>query len=220
MNNYPAWIRNEYDLWVLALQESLIDRFKENLQVIRMLGEVDPLKYIDKIGQYPSEIIDLIKAIDNVGRKAGPVSGTALRMLYYAEKVLKIGAPSIVEIGGGVGEFYALLRAIGYGGDYMILDLRPVMEFQQKYLAEVARQTGLNLDLTYLDQYDTCVSLHALGEFDDAVKEYYVREVVNKCAHGFIIWNPHSGASTEIPFPCRVSPEYPMNHPDCKQLEW
>lgn len=218
--DFAAWIKNEYDLWIAALQEFPIEHFKEHPQVVRMLGEIDPLKYIDEIGQYPLEILDLIKTIDNIGRKPGSVSGTGLRMLYYAEKVLKIGASSIVEIGGGAGEFYALLRAIGYGGDYMIMDLPRVMEFQRRYLTEVARQTGLNLDLVFLDKYDACVSFYALGEFDDEVKEYYVREVVNKCAHGFIVWNPHSGASSEIPFPCKVSPEYPMNHPDCKQLEW
>jgi hypothetical protein len=184
--------------------------------VQRMLGEFDPGIYAGLVESFP-----LIEQIDNIGRKLpGPVSGAGLRMLYYARQVLKKDYSSIVEIGGGVGEFYAILRAIGYRGDYMILDLPEVQEFQRRYLVEVEKVTGLRLPLYTRIYYEACISFHALGEFDDGTKRHYIENVVKYCDHGFMIWNPHSGASQEIPFECKVTPEYPMNHPDCRQLEW
>lgn len=213
--DHKAWLDNEYRQWVAALQASTVHDFKEHPMVQRMLGVIDSRLYVDLVKASP-----LIERIDAIGRKPGPVSGTGLRMLYYAGKVLQLNASSIVEIGGGVGQFYALLRAIGYQGDYMILDLPDVQAFQRDYLAEVSRQTGLSLPLVERSEYELCVSFYALGEFDDELKTYYVENVIKKCRHGFILWNPHGHASKEIPFECRVTDEYPSNHPDCKQLEW
>ena len=141
-------------------------------------------------------------------------------MLYYAKQILLKRFSSIVEIGAGAGEFYAILRALGYTGDYMIMDLPEVMEFQKKYLLEIEKTVDIRLPLVPLGRYDVCISFFALGEFDDEAKDYYIKQVFPKCDHGFILWNPHSGASQEIPFPCRVRPQRPLEHPDCKQLEW
>ena len=214
--DYKIWIDHEYQEWIKALQESTVFDFKENPVVQRMIGNFDPVLYADLVQASP-----LIEQIDNIGkRKSGPVSGAGLRMLYYARKVMERDFSSIVEIGGGVGQFYATLRAIGYRGDYMIMDLPEVFDFQIKYLDEVTRQTGLRLPLFPRMNYEACVSFFALGEFDDDLKEKYIGNVVNKCPSGFIIWNPHSGASREITFPCRISDQYPQEHPDCRQLEW
>jgi hypothetical protein len=214
-SDYKAWLDNEYRLWGEALRDSTVQNFKENPAVERMLGSIDPELYAGLV-----QVTPLIELIDSIGRNPGPISGVGLRMLWYAGKVLRLDAPSIVEIGGGAGEFYAILRALGYRGDYMIMDLPDVMKFQRDYLAEVRFQTGLRLPLTRLTQFNTCVSFYALGEFDDDTKQKYIEQVVTKCEHGFILWNPHSGAGREISFDCRVSDEYPMNHPGCKLLEW
>jgi len=213
--HHKAWLDNEYWQWVRALQSSTVHNFKDHPMVQRMLGNIDASLYADLV-----DISPLIERIDAIGREPGPVSGTCLRMLYYARKVLALNSSSIVEIGGGVGQFYALLRAIGYEGNYMILDLPEVQAFQLDYLAEVSRQTGLWLPLTPRDEYETCVSFYALGEFDDELKAYYIESVIKKCRHGFILWNPHGHASKEVPFECTITDETPSNHPDCKQLEW
>lgn len=217
MDEYKAWLDNEYQQWIRALEEASVHNFKDHPMVKRMLGEIvwtEPT---------PHDFdLELLTRIDNIGRSLpSGISGTCLRMVYYAQQVLQRNPASIVEIGGGVGQFYAVMRTLGYAGRYFIFDLPEVKEFQRAYLSEVARQTGLSLPFfQYPKSYEFCISFYALGEFDDETKAWYIENVVKKCTHGFVIWNPHSGASQEINFPCRISLQYPMEHEDCKQLEW
>lgn len=215
--SHKLWLDREYKKWIAALQASTVHNFKDNAMVQRMLGEITwtgpvLLRGVD---------MELIKEIDNIGRSVpgeGEISGACLRMMYYAVQVLKEKPREIVEIGGGVGEFYAILRALGYTGKYYILDLPDVKMFQHYYLDEVARRTGL--DVSQNINRGFCVSFYALGEFDDETKNWYIDNVVSKCKHGLIIWNPHSGASEEIEFRCNVSPEQYTTHPGNKVLSW
>lgn len=215
--SHRDWLAKEYRLWVQALQDSTVHNFKDHPMVRRMLGDFPwpaPLPHgVD---------LELLARIDNVGRSApSAISGPALRMIHYALAVLERNPPSIVEIGGGVGQFYATLRALGYTGRYFIFDLPEVKEFQAAYLAEVESQTGLSLPVFQSPKsYEFCVSFFALGEFDDETKAWYIENVVRKCPHGFVVWNPHSGASHEIDFPCTVADEQPLLHQGNKQLEW
>jgi SAM-dependent methyltransferase len=215
--SHADWLENEYRKWVAALKDSSVHNFKEHPMVQRMLGEIDwPLPLPRQVD------LELLTRIDNIGRRMpSQISGTALRMIHYAQRVIARQPRSIVEIGGGVGQFYAILRALGYEGRYFIFDLEEVKEFQDRYLDEVERQTGLSLPrFQYPYAYDFCVSFYALGEFDDETKAWYVENVVRKCPHGFVVWNPHSGASDVIDFPCTVTDEQPLLHPGNKQLEW
>jgi hypothetical protein len=107
---------------------------------------------------------------------------------------------------------------MGYKGDYFIQDLPEVMMFQNAYLRAVRYETKLNMEQKL--HFDFCVSLYALGEFDDDTKAWCTELIVNKCPHGFVLWNPHSGASEEIGFPCTIQDEYPLLNPGNKQLEW
>jgi hypothetical protein len=142
-----------------------------------------------------------------------------VRDIKYARRILAHNPKAICEIGGGIGQFYAVMRALGYEGDYYIYDLPAVKEFQRKYLNEITRRTGLNTDLTHTD-FDFCLSFYALGEFDDETKASYIENVVKKCPHGFIIWNPHSGANEEINFDCNIEPEIPQTGEKNKILTW
>lgn len=219
MSEHKIWLDNEYSLWIKALQESTIDNFKEHPQVQRMLSEVD----IDLFPAYYNMLpnYDLFKRIDNIGRvNYRDISGTCLRMIYYAKTVLDLNPASIAEIGGGVGQFYAILKALGYEGDYYIYDLPEVEMFQNKYLRIVRERTGLFLPQKQLDKYDLCVSFYALGEFDDEWKAWYIENVLSKCERGFIIWNPHSSATPEVPFKCKIEDEYPLTGEGNKQLTW
>ena len=217
MMDHKLWLESEYQQWVQALQSLTVYNFKEHPQVKRMLGEIEWSQEF----RVPLSVDDyeLIEQIDNIGRRrVTELSGVGWRMVYYANIILYKNPPSIIEIGGGAGEFYAILRALGYKGEYYICDLPEVKLFQYKYLREVRQQTGLAL--SQLLSYDFCVSFYALGEFDDETKEWYIRNVINKCPHGFIIWNPHSGASDTINFRCTIQDEYPLLAKGNKQLEW
>jgi hypothetical protein len=214
--NHKQWVENEYRLWVDALKESTVENFGENLMVKRMLGEVDHSDYYPIIGAINEPTWEKLYQIQTIG---GNFRGIIARMIYYAQQVLKSNPSHICEIGGGVGQMYAVLRALGYEGKYFIFDLVEVKEFQRKYLDEVTKRTGLNTDLEYGD-FDFCYSAYAWGEFDDDIKEWYRREIIKETPHGLIIFNPHSGASKEIGFDCRVEDEYPLTSPGNKTLTW
>ena len=185
--------------------------------VKRMLGEIEwPREFILELRV---EEYRLVQIIDEIGRsRKGGITDVCWRMVYYAKQVLERHPISIVEIGGGVGQFYAVMRALGYTGDYYISDLPSVMLFQNAYLRAVHYETGLHTSQVL--HFDFCVSFYALGEFDDELKEWYMEMVVSKCPHGFALWNPHSGASAEVPFECTIKDEYPLLNPGNKQLEW
>ncbi|MEO6566215.1 MAG: hypothetical protein ABIO63_09285 [Casimicrobiaceae bacterium] len=207
---YKQWVSNEYKLWIQALYSSALYNFKDHPQVKRMLS-LD----MTWIGPIPKADMKLMEKIDNIGYSIPTgISGSALRMMYYADKILKINPRSIVEIGGGVGQFYAVLRAMGYQGDYWIYDLPEVKEFQYHYLFEVSRRTGLSF--VQKENTDFCVSFYALGEFDDETKSYYIDNVVRKCPHGYVVWNPHSGATEDIEFPCNIT----LQKDGSKLLTW
>jgi hypothetical protein len=193
---YKDWLDNEYRLWVQALQSSTVFNFKDHPQVKRMLS-TDMVW----LGNVPRVNMKLMQKIDQLGYTAplNSISGACLRMIYYADRIARINPPSIIEVGGGVGQFYAILRALGYKNDYFIYDLPDVKDFQYKYLQEIRWQTKLETHQRR-PKFDFFLSFYALGEFDDDTKEYYIRNGVNKCKHGYVVWNPHSGATERIPF--------------------
>jgi len=219
MKSHKQWLDNEYEQWVQALNSSSMYNFKEHPMVKRMLGEIEWAE--EFMPNVTGEQFQLLEIIDNIGRRQNEdISGTCWRMVYYAKMILKRNPTDIIEIGGGSGQFYAVMRAMGFVGDYYIYDIPSVKQFQYRYLAEVTYHTKLALTQTMLEK-GFCVSLYALGEFDDELKKFYVQEVIQKkCPHGFVIWNPHSGATAEVLFECTVKDEYPLLNPGNKQLEW
>ncbi len=220
---HKEWLDNEYSKWIEALQSCTVHNFKENAMVQTMLGECDPLLFAKETILLSDEIQNLIWKIDNIGRINPKLSGSCLRMVYYALKVLEQKPESIVEIGGGVGEMFAILRALGYEGKYLIYDLPEVIRFQVCYRDEVQKQTGLDMetDISLKVNYrNFCYSAYAYGEFDDTTRQWYTDNVIKKCAHGLIIFNPHSGASKAIDFECDVKDEYPLTSPGNKELSW
>ena len=213
---YKDWLNNEYSQWVKALQSSTVDNFDEHPMVKRMLGEVREWDYWPFIKVLSVDEIMKVNAIMCIG---GNFSSIVTRMIFYAQKVLAAKPKFIVEIGGGVGQFYAVLRALGYKGGYYIYDLPEVQEFQRKYLDRVTELTGLDTSLSFpVHQY--CVSMYALGEFDDETKAWYVENVVKECEHGLVVFNPHSGASDTIDWDCTIEDEYPLTSPNNKLLYW
>lgn len=221
MTTHKEWLDNEYQLWIKALQESTVHNFKENEMVERMLGWIPVTLPWGFSPEEDPTLFRLLMKIDSIGYSANTFTGVAMRMIYYARKVLEINPPAIIEIGAGVGEFYAILRALGYKGSYWIYDLPEVKKFQRQYLDEVTKRTGLNTSLS-LPYVGDCflVSFYAFGEFDDKTKDDYLETVFPMCNHGLILWNPHSGATQEVPFACKVEEEYPLTAPNNKMLTW
>lgn len=205
---HKEWLDNEYAQWMQALSESTVHNFKEHPMVRRMLSlDLSREIFYDHInGWSPSDnqpLLTIVK-IDCIGYNYGPAyqpmpEGATLRMIYYAQQILSRNPSSICEIGGGVGQFYAILRALGYKGKYWIDDLLGIKKFQYLYLEEVEKQTRLNLsqDESAVEDCDLLVSFYALGEFTDEKKAEYIQEYKD-VPHGYIAWNPHSGASDDL----------------------
>lgn len=133
------------DQLMQVLKECSVNNFKEHPVIKQILeGDIKP-------SLFPSvmHLQHILLPIDNIGREIiKPVSGACLKMAYNALKILEANpVSSIVEIGGGVGQFYAVLRALGYEGEYGITDPKELQDFQRKYLAEVEEKTGLKLPL-------------------------------------------------------------------------
>lgn len=219
--NHKDWLDNEYNLWVKALEESTVDNFKDHPQVKRMLSEADHKEFlteevIDVIHTHP-----LLRAIDNIGEThQRHKSGRMVRTIYWALEVLKLNPQSIAEIGAGIGEFYAVIKELGFTSDYYIYDLVKVKEFQRKYLDKVQEVTGLELPLLMTAGRNSfCVSFYALGEFDDELKRWYIDNVVNLCPHGFLVWDSHSGASKEININHKISVQ-DSDKEDTKIITW
>ena len=222
--NHRQWLDNQYQQWVAALKECTVDNFKEHPMVRRMLSlDMDGKEHLKYSISISEEEYANMRAIDFLGTKhkfPTHVSGACNRMIYYAQKVLAANPSHICEIGGGVGQFYAVLRALGYKGKYWIYDIPEVKDFQYQYLEEVMKRTNLRLWQDMQGKFDYCVSFYALGEFDDETKQQYIDNVVKQCPHGLVLWNPHSGASDQITWDCKIEDENPLTSPGNKMLTW
>lgn len=201
---HKQWLNNEYSEWIKALQESTVHNFKEHLGVRRMLSlDLDRMIFWDQVQKWANgdmKLVGTVAQIDLIGYEKPPTilpTGICFRYIYYAKEIMKRNLSSICEIGGGVGQFYAILRALGWKGDYWINDLPEVQEFQSKYLDEVSKQTGLDWQLIRRNNFDMLVSFYALGEFDAGNRQQY-EQLIDSAPHGYIAWNPHSGASDSL----------------------
>lgn len=220
MSEHKLWLDNEYSEWIKALSESTVHNFKEKAAVKRMLSldlEGDWFDVID----IPDHLWNKLFKIHLIGTGVNGALFSVIymfRMIYYAQEVLRRNPKSICEIGGGVGQFYAILRALGYEGSYCIMDLTAVQEFQIKYLTEVKRQTGLRCHLTR-NSPEMVVSFYALGEFDDMTKESY-SDFINSVGSGYIAWNPHSQASDDLSMFTNNIKVEPGIEPGVKIITW
>jgi hypothetical protein len=217
---HKAWLDNEYQEWVTALNTTGVHTFKDHPQVRRMLsiGLEFP---VDTLSPLDPDLLSTLFLVDDIGyRETHPTSsrGDLRRMVYYAQKIMARNPASIMEIGGGCGEFFAVMRVLGYQGEYCIMDLGDVEHFQARYLRRVKKLTGHSVKQTF--NLEFCVSLYALGEFDTATRDWYIEKIVKLCSHGFLLWNPHSGADPTVNFPCSIHDENPLLNEGNKQLEW
>lgn len=217
---HKQWLDNEYNQWVKALSECTVNNFKEHPMVRRMLSlDISHDPWVDYIEPYTDEQIKMIRKINQIGYVNFIKVEGFWRHLYYAQQIIKLNPSSVCEIGGGVGQFYAILRALGYKGEHYIYDLPDVQSFQKKYLREVSKQTGLNLELG-ICSCDIIVSFYALGEFDDDTKQHY-SNIISNIPHGYIAWNPHSGATDDLSiFNAHKITITPGIEPGIKIIQW
>jgi phospholipid N-methyltransferase len=112
---------------------------------------------------------------------------------------------NILEIGGGYGGFCSILHVMAEDrkikiDEYSSFDLLEAQKLQKYYLGKTIHKSDYGIQkTTFKDQkdienfentYNYCVSFYALGEFPKEIQNKYIKCVVSKISHGFIIWNP------------------------------
>lgn len=94
---------------------------------------------VDKFDEKYNEKIDIIRSVTNPKCIDEDFRGL-LNQLYniqvYTKNVGKniINYSSIIEYGGGFGGLYRVLTALGFNGEYTIIDLPELIEVQKEYL--------------------------------------------------------------------------------------
>ena len=224
MSDHKTWLDAEYRDWSEALTIRSLRDFREHPSVLRMMGGIDDGVFDHLTPELHPTVWGYVDAVDSIGFSQAPPTrtGLILRLLFYAINVLERQPPSIIEIGGAVGHFLALLVALGWRGEYTCHDLPAVSKFRETFLGEVEARTGLPTRRPAVTgpPFPFVCSFYALGEFDDETKARYINDVVLKSDHGLVVWNPHSGASPEIGFPCHVEIECPLTGLGNKLLTW
>ena len=224
MTDHKTWLMAEYKSWGDALDNCSIRHFRSHSSVKRMLSDPPAHLFAPLIPNLDPRIWGYLDEIDAIGFPNRPEarSGLLLRHVFYALKVLAIDPPGIAEIGSAAGHFLAVLVALGWRGQYTSFDLPSVVHFQERFLDKAASMTGLPMRRPVINgiPYPFACSFYALGEFDDETKDRYIRDVIRKSEHGLVVWNPHSGASHEITFPCHVECEQPLTGLGNKLLRW
>lgn len=208
MSDHKQWLDNEYQQWIKALQESTVHNFKEHPGVKRMLSldydkDIFAHQTYLQVDKYKKDVWSNLCTIRDLGG-ANDCDFWFYRMLHYAHEILSRSPSSICEIGGGVGQFYAILRALGWDGlSYNIVDLPEVISFQKEYLHEVQMASNINqmcslsFGMPYITDFDLLISFYALGEFDNETRQQY-KNLIDNTPHGYIAFNPHSGASDSL----------------------
>ena len=144
-----------------------------------------------------------LKGIPNISTCS--ISPSTIRYICFGLQIYnyirKIGKKeiTIIEVGGGYGGQCKILFDISEQFNitikkYTLIDLDSLSKLQNKYLHKLNIKNIVTLSNTEClnkleDTYDLFISNYALGEFTTDVQNFYIKNVVNRCANFFITWN-------------------------------
>lgn len=130
------------------------------------------------------------------------ISPTSLRYLYHAYLILSyISKPvTIVEVGCGYG---GLCLAINYLSkilnkqvlEYHCIDLKSVINLQQKYLSQFDLTFKVNFHFSDTFGRDVqgenlfLISNYCFSEISNENQQLYIKTLFPKITNGFIVWN-------------------------------
>lgn len=190
--------------------------------VTRVLAEVHP------------DLVARAKLNDRVGGAHiyGPLAADTAVYLHEAAEVLRAPqADAIVEIGGGYGGQYVVLRALGFSGPYVIHDLPEVLGLVARYCEAVGvepPELRTPNDTRIPDAGNWLVfSRYALTELlPQAIDNY--RPLAAPNAHAIGAWITGKGAGMKhveetwgplFRWSTLLS-EFPLTHPDNKTVRY
>lgn len=123
----------------------------------------------------------------------GTISTTTLRYIHILSDLIalfgSLDGKSIVEIGGGYGGMCKILCGYFQIGEYHIYDLKEPVALQKRYLREVPHVFFHPVDdgIDSAESHDLLISTWALDELDMEVQQSYLKSVLSKSKHGYII---------------------------------
>lgn len=161
----------------------------------------------------------------------GKYSPTTLRYMSVLSDLtqLNLNNISIVEIGAGYGGQYSVLRQLYKPSKYTFIDLPEVLQLIKRYVNTLKLD---DIDLSFLsgsnvlDQtFDLVISNYALSECTKEIQDMYIKSIINKSKHGYIIYNNMEGyRHTEFiercDRPVKIHREEPNTNPDSVLLTW
>jgi hypothetical protein len=119
-------------------------------------------------------------------------------LLTIGEKLDKLDTLRIVEVGGAYGGLCAILMWTlrhlkpGIQIDYTIIDLEGPRALQSRYLTALGLDgvtCSSSTDYNKGQTYDLFLSTYTLGEIPRAAQDEYIRDLVMRSRHGYIVWN-------------------------------
>ena len=129
----------------------------------------------------------------------GSISPSTLRYIKILSDLSQFNLEDIdiVEIGGGYGGQYTVLRQYAKPKSYTFVDLPEVLKLQKKYIEKN------NLDDIELHFYDsdnlpscTCdlvISNYAISECDTEIQDIYISKIIKNSKRGYMIHNKFRG---------------------------
>jgi putative sugar O-methyltransferase len=216
--------------------------FKQLPRYTDILEHVTPeegKEYADFALVNPQILANLVKFICNDMQGSprthvypfGCFSPTTLRYMKILNDLsqLKLDDISIVEIGCGYGGQYTVLRQLFKPSQYTFVDLPPVLKLIEKYVKNLElNDIPLNFVTPQILQpieADLVISNYAFSECTKEIQDVFLKQIVNNCKHGYMIYNNMNGYShSEFIERCskkvKVHAERPQTHPKNVLLTW
>lgn len=183
-------------------------------KILEHVTEEQGAAYLDRCRDFiiNNNLVDKIKCNDSIGGPklfdypdVGTISPTSLRY----SKVLKdicdftdLNNKDIVEIGGGYGGQYSIIRQLFTPKSYTFVDLPEVNQLISKYISTAKLD---DIPISYINgeaeselqksSYDFCISNYAISECPPRIVNIYMDRYVSKSLEGYITWNFLTGYS-------------------------
>jgi putative sugar O-methyltransferase len=133
----------------------------------------------------------------------GSFSPTTLRYIKIVSDLsqLSLEDMDIVEIGGGYGGQYTVLRQYAKPKSYTFVDLPRVLKLQKRYI-EKNNLDDIELNFYNSDNlpsrtYDLVISNYAISECDTDIQDIYISKIIKNSKHGYIIHNKFRGHAVD-----------------------
>jgi putative sugar O-methyltransferase len=196
-----------------ATDDIIFNNFKRDAQYRKILEHVSQqhgTQYLKEIKN--KNIIDNLnkfKINDTIGNpitffygNKGSFSPTTLRYIKVLDDLVKhfdINKKNIIEIGGGYGGQYTILKQLFTPLKYSFVDLPTVLPLTEKYLKKLNIDNnvyfidGKNKKNIYENEYDLVISNYAISECNEETQQFYIDNILINSKHGYITHNQFNG---------------------------